>query len=289
MTAAQNFERADAYQHCETLLRDRDRDLWLACLFAPAQARPHLHAIHAFAQEISDVRAKVSQPLLGEMRLQWWRDAIEASAEDEGARANPLADALLDTIERCGLSREEVGAFIDAHIFDLYDDPMESLAMLERYCRDTAGASLRWSARALGGPDDPRAVETLDTAGEALALTRLLRALPRHAAAGQLFIPLDLLARHGANAADARAGVATPALLGALKELRDLARKRCAEAKRGASHMGAAQAALLPGATIPLYLDAMERKDYDPFRTAVDPPQWRRQWRLWRAARGDGL
>ena len=95
---AENLDRVAAYKLCEAQLREKDRDLWLACLFAPAQARPHLHAIHAFAQEIGDVRAKVSQPLLGEMRLQWWRDAVEAPVGDSGARANPLADALLDTI-----------------------------------------------------------------------------------------------------------------------------------------------------------------------------------------------
>lgn len=286
---AENPERVAAYKLCEAQLREKDRDLWLACLFAPAQARPHLHAIHAFAQEISDVRAKVSQPLLGEMRLQWWRDAVEAPAGDSGARANPLADVLLDTIERHALSRVEIGSFIDSHIFDLYDDPMVSVAMLEAYCRDTVGASLRWSARVLGAFDEPRVSEALDAAGIALSLTRLLRALPRQAAAGQLFIPLDLLARHGANPEDARTGIATPAVLAALEELRGLAREKHAAAKRAAPDIGVAQAALLPAAVVPLYLDAMQRKDYDPFRTVIDAPQWRRQWRLWRAARGDGL
>ena len=114
MTAASQ----EHYVQCEELLRARDRDLWLACLFAPQDARPHIHALYAFAQETADVSGKVTQPLLGEMRLQWWVDALEAdAAQGEGVRANPVADALIDTIERFSLPRSEFVALADAHIF----------------------------------------------------------------------------------------------------------------------------------------------------------------------------
>lgn len=120
-------ELAAHYEHCEKLLREADRDVWLACLFAPSDARPHLHALHAFTVEVATVREKTTQPLLGEMRLRWWYDALEAPFSDEsgGARAHPVADALIDTIERCAIPRAELVDFIEAHVFDLYDEPME--------------------------------------------------------------------------------------------------------------------------------------------------------------------
>lgn len=285
-------EREAHYAHCDRLVHEKDRDGWLACLFAPSKARRHLHALGAFALEIADVRAKVSQPLLGEMRLRWWIDAIEAASGAQGgvgARAHPIADALLDTIGRFSLARAEFVEFIDAHVFDLYDDPMESMAALDAYCSNTAALPMSWRARVICGEGAAPPRQAFDDAGVALGLTTLLRALPRAAAAGQVFLPLDILARHGATPDEARTGVASAGLRGALAELRKAARDRYARARRAAHGLGAARAALLPAAVVPLYLEQMERKDYDPFRTPVEPPQWRRQWRLWRAARGDGL
>lgn len=280
------------YAHCGGGVHERDRDAWLACLFAPSEARRHLLAIHAFTLEIADVRSKVSQPLLGEMRLRWWTDAIESPHGAEtgaGARAHPIADALLDTIDRFSLERAEFVEFLDAHVFDLYDDPMVSMAALDAYCATTSALPLSWCGRVICGADAAPPRLAFDDAGVALGLTKHLRALPRATAAGQLFLPLDILARHGVSPDEARAGAAGAGLRAALAELRLLARERYARARGAAPGLGAARAALLPVSVVPLYLEHMERRDYDPFHTLVEPPQWRRQWRLWRAARGDGL
>jgi len=263
------------YAHCESLVRERDRDLWLACLFAPQSARQHIHAVYAFALEARDVCARVTQPLIGEMRLRWWADALAADATTgEGARAHPAADALLDTIERFALPRDEIATLLDAHIFDLYDDQMPSLAALEDYCRATAAGPMRWAARILGAP----ASSAFDDAGVALGLARVLRA-----AAGP-FVPRDLLARHGADLhAD------SSRLRAALFELRETARAHYDNARRTAAVLSVGREALLPAATVPLFLEQMSRNDYDPLHALTDPSPLRRQWRLWRAARGAGL
>lgn len=261
------------YAHCDALLRERDRDLWLACLFAPQPARRHIYAIYAYALEAADVRSKVSQPLLGEMRLRWWADALTGEAA-EGVRSHPVADALIDTAERFALPREELIALADAHVADLYDDQTPDFSALEDYCRLTSAAPMRWAARILGAPDST----AFDDAGMAFGLTRVLRA---PAAA---FVPADVLARHGA---DIHAN--SPALRAALGELRMAAQARYDAAKRVAGSLPAGREALLPAATIPVYLEAMARKDYDPTRGIKEPSPLRRQWRLWRAARGVGL
>jgi phytoene synthase len=261
------------YAECEALLRARDRDLWLACLFAPRPARQHIHAIYAYALEASDVRAKVSQPLLGEMRLRWWTDTLARDAS-QGARAHPVADALIDTIERFDLPREEAAALADAHVADLYDDQMPDMATLEAYARATRAAPMRWAARILGAPTSA----AFDEAGVALGLTHILRA-----PVGPL-LPADLLARHGADIhAD------SPGLRAALEHVRAAAQSHYDAARRAAATLGGGQAALLPAATAPLYLERMDRKDYDPFAGLAEPSALRRQWRLWRAAQGVGL
>ncbi|WP_424361885.1 phytoene/squalene synthase family protein [Methylocystis parvus] len=261
------------YAHCEALLRERDRDLWLACLFAPPSARPHIHAVYAYALECADVRAKVSQPLLGEMRLRWWTDALTNDIS-EGTRAHPVADALLDTVARFALPVGELTELADAHVADLYDDQMPDTETLERYCRATVAGPMRWAGLILGASE----MAAFDDAGLALGVTRVLR---RPAGA---HIPADLLAKHGAdihvNAAPLRA---------ALGELRNMAESRYASARRSAGALVKGREALLPAATVPVYLERMARKDYDPLRGLTEPSPLRRQWRLWRAARGAGL
>lgn len=260
------------YAQCEALLRERDRDLWLACLFAPQPTRRHIHALYAYALETAGVQARVTQPLLGEMRLRWWTDAIEAQGEAaDAARAHPVADALIDTIETFSLPRPEFVALADARAFDLYDDPMPTLATLLDYCRATAAAPMRWAARILGAPQSP----AFDDAGVALGLTKIMRS-----SRILRYLPTDIVARHADEAAGQRA---------ALQELREAAADRFARARRDAEGLAAGREALLPAATVPLYLGRLARRGDDLSRAIDDPSPLRRQWRIWRASRGAGL
>lgn len=278
---ARAAELSRHYALCESALRESDRDAWLAALFAPAERRRHLHALYAFAREIDDVPSKVTQPMLGEMRLRWWADTLEAPG-GEGGAAHPVADAVMDTIAARQLSRDEFTAFLDAHVADLYDDPVDTLAALAAYCDATNAALLRWSAASLGGSGDADTSLALTDAGMALGLTRILRRLPL---GGGRFLPLELLDRHGVSPQHARAGVDSAALRLAVGELRALALSRFESVRARAKRLDdATRTALLPLATVPLYLELMGRRDYNPFH-GVEPPAWRRQWRLWRAAR----
>jgi phytoene synthase len=250
--------------YCERLVREHDRDLWLACLFAPQPARKHIHALYAFVLETSDIREKVSQPLLGEMRLRWWRDALEAAAPGD-AQAHPVAAALLAVIAQFDLPRDELTAFLDARIFDLYDDPMPTLAALEAYCLATEAAPIRWAGKILGAAT----TAAFDDAGVALGLTKILRN------GKPAFIPQDLSTTAG--------------LIGARRELAALARRKYDSAHRAATELPAGREALLPAAAVPLYLEQLARTGYDPDVALSEPSPLRRQWRLWRAARGAGL
>jgi phytoene synthase len=271
------------YSQCEELLRARDRDLWLACLFAPQDARKHIHALYAFAKETADVSGKVTQPLLGEMRLQWWIDALESgAAQGEGARANPVADALIDTIERFALPRNEFVALAEAHVVDLYDDRMPTWTALEDYCRATASAPMRWAAHILGADLLAPSARAFEEAGVALGLARILRALAE-SREQEKFLPNEAFARDGGP--ETRGGELRPVL----RKMQALAQAHYDEARRLARDLGPARAALLPAATAPLYLERLARSDYDPYRPPREPSPLRRQWRIWRASRGVGL
>jgi len=271
-----------SYSHCEALLRDRDIDAWLAGLFAPERSRRHLHALYAFSNEIARIAYIVSEPALGEIRLQWWAEAIAGERAQESA-ANPVCAAVLDTMRIARLPVEPLLALIEARRFDLYHDPMPSLADLEGYCGETVSALFRLAALALCEGEEAGGADACGHAGVAFGLTSILADLPRHAARGRCFLPSDLLARHGALPEAAAAGVVSEPLLAALAELRACARDHLTAAcGHGDALDIRARPALALLALVEPCLRRMERRGYDPFASDVRPPQWRRQWALWR-------
>lgn len=269
-----------AYAHCDALLREHDKDRFLANLFIPAAVRPHAQALHAFSFEIARVRDVVSEPMLGEIRHQWWREVLQDGAGGD-ADANPVAAALLDTLQQFRLPQAPLLALIDARSFDLYDEPMPDTLALESYCRDTSSVLFRLGAEMLCA--ETPSGEAAERAGLAYAFAGLIRAFPFHAARGQVYLPGDILRRRGVSPEEAIGGSATPALLAAVGEWRSEARRHLAAARRALAVLPkAASPAFLPLALIAPYLALTERRDYDPFRSPVELPQWRRQWALWR-------
>jgi phytoene synthase len=200
-------------------------------------------------------------------------------------RANPVAAALLDTVVRYRLPPAAFTDLIDARTFDLYDDPMGSLDELDGYATKTSAAVMAIAARILNDGNDPGIDELARHAGIAFAIAGLLAAFPQQVARRQLFVPLDVLQRHGAQAETVFAGKPTPELRAALADMRAHARRHLAEAKPLIAAAPAVLApALLPAALVRPTLDRMDRRGYAPFKPAA-LPQWRRQWILWRAAR----
>jgi 15-cis-phytoene synthase len=275
----------DSFSYCEQLVRAADKDRFLASLFAPADRRSHLFALYAFNVEIARVRELVHEPLAGEVRLQWWRDGLEGRTQGE-MRANPVSDALLNTIARFKLPTERLLGLIEARTFDLYDDQMASLSDLVGYARNTSSVLIELASAILCG-NEVELGETATHAGIAYAIAGLLRAFPVHAARGQLYLPRVLLERHGIVRQDIYARHATAGLLAALSELRQQARHHLAELDEWRSLVPPeASPAFLPVALVPAILASMERPSYDPFKL-VELSQWRQQWTLWRAARRD--
>jgi phytoene synthase len=272
----------DAFAYCAELVRAADRDRFLSSLFAPAEHRAALHALYAFNVEVARVREVAREPLPGEIRLQWWSEVVNGERAEEAA-ANPVASALLSVIERHRLAVSALTALIDARCFDLYDDPMARLADLEAYVRKTSSTLLVLAAQILAGGDG-EVMETIAApAGIAYAIAGLLRAFPLHAARRQLYVPLELLDRHGVEPQNIFAGRSSKNLSAAFGELQDVARRHLLAAHQQIATLpDAALPAFLPVALVRPSLDRLARRD--PFAPAELSP-WRRQWLIWRAAR----
>jgi phytoene synthase len=272
----------DAVAHCERLLRSGDRDRFLSTLFAPAEYRAALYALYAFNLEIARVREAAHGSVAGEIRLQWWRDVLTGEGHG-GVSGHPVAAALLAAIARHKLVVANLTALIDARRFDLYDEPMRTLADLSAYADATSSNLIRLSAQVIdaGGAELD---ELAHHAGLAYAFTGLLQAFPIHARRGQLYIPLEDLDRHGAQWRDVLRLHMTDGLRAALAEMRLIAREHLRHAQRMQSTVVPRLVpAFLPVALAGPTLARMERADYDPFK-AVELSAFRRQWLIWRAA-----
>jgi phytoene synthase len=277
---------ASAITHCTELVRTLDRDRYVADLFAPEERRGALFALHAFNIEVSRVREAITNPMAGEVRLQWWNDALIGDARGDVA-ANPVAAALLDAITTYHLPKEALFALVDARIFDLYDDPLPSVNDLEGYAGETSSALIRLATLILTGASDTASAEAAGHAGVAYAVTGLLRAFPLHARRGQCFVPLELLRAHGVGRDEAVSGTVTPGLRAALADMRNLARRHYEQAEAALREVRRENLpAFLPLALVPGDLARMERREHDPFVEVPSTPPLARLWRLWRASRG---
>ena len=198
-------------------MRSHDFSRYAATLFVPAAQRRALLAIYAFNVEICRVRDQVSLPLPGEMRLQWWTDVL-AGAGHGGVDGNPVAAELLLAIEKWPLRGERLSRMIDEHQFNLYNDPMPTMAALEGYIDDTCSALFSLSAAIVARPS-AETEHLASHAGLAQGLAQVISALPVDAARRRLFVPLQMLESHGSGLEEVFAGQPTPRLRAALGQL----------------------------------------------------------------------
>jgi phytoene synthase len=191
---------------------------------------------------------------------------------------------LTETLRRYGFVAAPLLELIDAHTFDLYDEPMPTVGELELYGIQTQSPLFAMAAGILAEGAPLPETFTLE-ASIASVFAKVLTDLGRHASRRQLYVPLEVLERHSVDREDIFAGQATDALHAALAEMRTLTRQHLAKAQ---ANLQAAPPQIWPAflnmAVIEPTLRLMDRKDYDPFRF-MPLAQWRRQWLIWRAAR----
>lgn len=184
------------------LVRRHDLPRYYATLFAPAKHRGALFALYALKAEIARVPTLVSEPALGEIRLQWWREALERVADGGTGETSHLA-ALSEAIAHYYLPVAALTALVDAHRGDLYSDPPATLGDLEGFLGETESALFQLTCLVLGEEGGEGVAATAEAAGHAgiaYGLSLRLGALARDLARGRCIIPANNLAAHGLSA-----------------------------------------------------------------------------------------
>lgn len=265
-----------AFAACEALVRQHDPDRYYSALFAPADKRRFLFALYAFNYEIARVAEHAREPLLGEIRMEWWRESV-ASARAGTPIAHGVARALTELFRQIEPPRNEIDTMLEARDTGTGKELFPNIETLEDYAGKTSSALMRLAFRVLGAGD--RHDSLAHEAGIAYALTGLLRALPFHAAQRRLYLPADLLEREKLSPEEIFAGRNSEKLRNAMRWMAERAGARLASARRRPRPKKCV-AAVLPVVLVPLYLKRMTKPWFDPFRMRADVPLARRQWTL---------
>ncbi|MBR0555798.1 phytoene/squalene synthase family protein [Ciceribacter sp. L1K23] len=274
-------EASDNGAICLDLLREIDRDRYLACLLSPADKRPAIAALYAFSAELARIRDLVREPLPGEIRLQYWRDLLDGKGHGS-TEANPVAAGLLAAIERYRLPLAPLQAMVEARLFDLYDDPIETRGMLEGYAGETASALIQLTGLVLDPADAARHAETAGHAGIAQAIAGLILLMPLHRRRGQLYLPLELLSAVGLDREAFLAGEDRQRIGAAIEAFAGLAREHLEKARRAGRPSPSLAPAFLTATLAAPVLDRAARAGADGLDRDLRPSQLRRQWRMLR-------
>src|SRR5438132_6960426 len=145
--------RTDRLSPVAALVRRHDRDRFQTALFAPAARREALFALYAFNYEIARVRERVSEPTLGRIRLEWWREAIADAYGGGPVRRHQVVEPLTASIRQHDLTQEHFEPLIDAREHDLDDEAPTSLAALEHHAEATSARLVYLALEILGVRD----------------------------------------------------------------------------------------------------------------------------------------
>ncbi len=274
---------AEALSYCAAEVRRADYDRFLTVLFAPAAAREHLFALYAFNHEVAKVRETVSEPMLGQIRLAWWREAIAGIYEGK-SQAHAVVEALAAAIAAMPPARAGFEALLDAREFDLAGRAPATLAELEQYCEGTS-SQLLWLAADLLGAKAEATRTALRPLGIAWALTGLIRAIPFHARGGRQYVPAETAAAAGLAEGALFALTPSAELRRAVAMLAAVAERHLDAARAAAPVERAARPLMLFGALARAYLRLLRRRGYEVMGRPVELSPVGKILRLWSAAR----
>lgn len=285
-------------QHVLDLVRRADYEGYLTTLFVPLSARPAALALRAFNVETAFVKGAVSKPELGLMRLAWWQQCIDAAFRPQSASfdlaRNPVADALADAIAHSGFTKGWFSRLIDERMRQLEHGQPATIADVERTAENIHASLLYLLLESLG-VKHVDADHIASHIGIAAGIVTLLRALPLTLVHADVQLPQDVMAKHALSterlvrslATADGAAAADPALR---KQLADCVFDVAVVAKSHIDHARSllatsrappiANQVFLTAVPVALFLERLERANFDCFSSELHQRSFALYWRL---------
>ncbi len=268
-------------KYCFDLVMNNAKEFYYADLLLPKLLRPEIVVLHAFHIEISNAILASSEPMVGEVRLQWWADVVAGRRNDE-AKGHPVAGALIHLITKHDISRAALDAKLEAHIFDLYNDPMGDRSMLEGYLGETRSMLFQMAAMIAGAELNTAVANAAGHAGVAVGIVSCLENMALHRNKRKIYIPSDLLAACGLNAQEFL-GQSNAKHEQAVLGFVNLAREHYTKAMSFLELLPSdVRIVFKPLAVAPYYLKRAEKNPKNVLTGLPLPSQIKRQWAIWR-------
>ncbi|MGE0653006.1 MAG: phytoene/squalene synthase family protein [Alphaproteobacteria bacterium] len=270
-----------ALSACADTARELDRERWLASGLAPRRGRDDLAVLLAFNAEVARTRDVVSEPILGRIRLQWWRDTIEAAGAAPGivpgdpavaaVLSHPVADGLARLFAQGALAPADLLPLVDAREAELDDTGPGDIDSFLAHIDATAGTLNRAALRVLG-VDTDAAREAADHAARAYGIAGQMRATAVNAARGPVTLPHDLLDRYGVTESALRVGKPPAGLASVARTLAERAHRHADAARQLRRDVPATALPVLVTVRFARgHLARLARADFDLFSPRLEP------------------
>ena len=179
--------------NCFDIVRTHDKDRFLIGLIVPRSKRDDLWPIYAFNFEVAKTAEMVTEPMMGNIRLQWWRDAIEEIYAGTLPRKHEVVEPLASVINKYDLPKDDFLALINVRDFDLEYKMLSDWESFEIYARKTNAPLNNLALKILGKEEETDIINQVSFYYGAIGL---LRAIPFHLNGRRLLIPQDILDIH---------------------------------------------------------------------------------------------
>lgn len=268
-------------QYCVEQLRARAPDYYLSNLLMPAHAKDAANILYALHVEIGDAVLLTREPMAGEVRLQWWADII-AGRRDGEAGGHPVARSLLALLKEHPEIAQPLDAKLQAHVFDLYQDPMTDRTMLEGWCGETRSVLFQLVARIAGAELNRSLADASGHSGCSLGIIGILENTLLHRSRHQTFFPKDVLKRYELSVEEFHGEIDDRHIQCAL-HLAELANTHFEDARSAIGALSSDVRPLFRGLALARpYLVRMTKRPATLFEGLKPVSQLRRQWELMR-------
>lgn len=273
---------SDHQSHIQQHLKSADPERYLSCLYLPENIRHSAMTLYAFDVEISRIPNLISEPMPGEIRIQWWRDLIKSGGN---VGSSPSAEALMEVVKDKTLPREILDNYLQARIFDLYQDPMPDVGTYEGYLGETVSSILNLIAISGGAEQTTELADACGHTGVAVGISQHLSSCAQLRARGQVYFPLSILAKQDFDRNSWIAPEVTDRHQDVVVEVLELAREHLQKAKNAISLLPKENRSIfLPVVFASKILDKISRNPSICLHKPVVLSPLSRQWVAFRGA-----
>ncbi|GJE98318.1 squalene/phytoene synthase family protein [Phanerochaete sordida] len=279
---------SDPKAYCRDLVRKRDYEAHLVSQFFPHEYRDAFYALRAFYIELATVQESVSNPIIGNMRMQFWKDALKGFADGRPPK-HPIALALYEASGQFNLPMYHLKRMVEARDAELQTPTHLTIDSLTAHAESTSSTFLYLLLSMLNQSSSHDFSHAASHVGVSQTIATLLRALPYHASRRHMVIPAEITARHGVNQEEVfRQGGNAKAVDDAVFEFATLANDHLITARdmfkdTAGKVSGPVKPVFLYAVPAAVYLERLEKVNFDAFHPSLQQRSWRLPWRIWLA------